>query len=185
MPVNCSICLSIFKEPVSLPCGHIYCTKCLADHVNAPNNQGMTSTCPTCRTGFSIVTPDLTYLPKKYHQYIVPSVRRVYLDASQDTALQEKLKQAEARLKLQKKNEEDLLKRCEGLKAAVHAHQTGETKANQKVRQLEANLVTVEDELYEDIRSLHARVEELEEENYKTQIKLDNLRARHKAMEDK
>ena len=38
----------------SMPLGHVYCTKCLADHVNTPGSDDITSSCPTCRAVFNI-----------------------------------------------------------------------------------------------------------------------------------
>lgn len=80
MSGKCSICLSSFREPVSIPCGkfditgydfrveqyilgHVYCTKCLADHVNTSGNEEATSSsCPTCRTSFKTGEYDLVKL---------------------------------------------------------------------------------------------------------------------------
>ncbi|KAH9479197.1 E3 ubiquitin-protein ligase TRIM38 [Psilocybe cubensis] len=82
MPLQCSICLFAFREPVSLPCGHIYCKICLTDHVNVPTNKGMTSTCPECRKPFHLTVPDVTYLPEKYRPFIAHAIRRVYIDTA-------------------------------------------------------------------------------------------------------
>ncbi|XP_074533832.1 E3 ubiquitin-protein ligase TRIM21-like [Halichoeres trimaculatus] len=45
----CSICLDVFTDPVSTPCGHNFCKKCITDHwdVNLPFN------CPNCIEIFS------------------------------------------------------------------------------------------------------------------------------------
>ncbi|XP_074533963.1 E3 ubiquitin-protein ligase TRIM11-like [Halichoeres trimaculatus] len=44
----CSICLDVFTDPVSTPCGHNFCKKCITDHwdVNLPYN------CPNCKEIF-------------------------------------------------------------------------------------------------------------------------------------
>ncbi|KAI0272565.1 hypothetical protein BC834DRAFT_966569 [Gloeopeniophorella convolvens] len=47
--------------------------------------------CPTCRTSFPIVVPDLSMIPKKYHVFIAPSIRRVYLQDGQVLALQRRV----------------------------------------------------------------------------------------------
>ncbi|KAF9466159.1 hypothetical protein BDZ94DRAFT_1252248 [Collybia nuda] len=140
MSGKCSICLSAFREPVSIPCGHVYCTKCLADHVNTSGNEEATSsTCPTCRTSFKTVTPDLTYLPKKYHQYIVPGVRRVYLEAP-GPDLRKQLTKAEAKIRKLEKDQEILLVQCEQHMSAAHAHAEGELRSRTKAKDLEAEL---------------------------------------------
>ncbi|KAF8892183.1 hypothetical protein BD779DRAFT_1511383 [Infundibulicybe gibba] len=95
MSMKCSICLSGFREPVCLPCGHLYCTKCLSDHVNIPDSDDSYASCPTCRAAFN-TGPFLTCLPKRYHQFIHPSVRRIYIDNSAAQALEQNLQAATA-----------------------------------------------------------------------------------------
>ncbi|XP_068452356.1 E3 ubiquitin-protein ligase TRIM39-like isoform X2 [Clinocottus analis] len=45
----CSICLDVFTDPVSTPCGHNFCKKCINDYWNT-NNQ---DTCPMCKKVFT------------------------------------------------------------------------------------------------------------------------------------
>ncbi|XP_028442020.1 E3 ubiquitin-protein ligase TRIM39-like [Perca flavescens] len=46
--ILCSICLDVFTDPVTIPCGHNFCKACITDHwdIDAPYQ------CPTCRKGF-------------------------------------------------------------------------------------------------------------------------------------
>ncbi|XP_071315914.1 E3 ubiquitin-protein ligase TRIM39-like [Trachinotus anak] len=46
----CSICLEVFTDPVTLPCGHNFCNKCITDHwdINVPYR------CPNCIEVFCI-----------------------------------------------------------------------------------------------------------------------------------
>ncbi|XP_051237263.1 E3 ubiquitin-protein ligase TRIM21-like [Dicentrarchus labrax] len=50
----CSICLDVFTDPVSTPCGHNFCKTCITEHWNI-NDQYV---CPMCKEAFSI-RPDL------------------------------------------------------------------------------------------------------------------------------
>ncbi|KAM4741155.1 E3 ubiquitin-protein ligase TRIM21 [Anableps anableps] len=86
--VTCLICLQLFSEPVSLPCGHIYCFPCLKtmgeglDQHNCPEcqteYQGISAlvknfemhrfveTCKaTSEKGFSPADPDVLHVPSK------------------------------------------------------------------------------------------------------------------------
>ena len=48
----CSICLSTFTEPVTIPCGHTFCLECLAEHRRRTSSAATPSTCPNCRQDF-------------------------------------------------------------------------------------------------------------------------------------
>ncbi|XP_031162528.1 E3 ubiquitin-protein ligase TRIM21-like [Sander lucioperca] len=48
----CSICLDVFTDPVTIPCGHNFCEACITDHwdIDIPYQ------CPNCKEGFSAKT---------------------------------------------------------------------------------------------------------------------------------
>ncbi|NXX58722.1 TRI65 protein, partial [Scopus umbretta] len=52
----CSICLELFRVPVTLACGHNFCKRCISDHWHkqeqAPAQGEKGYTCPVCRRGF-------------------------------------------------------------------------------------------------------------------------------------
>ncbi|XP_029815933.1 E3 ubiquitin-protein ligase TRIM47 [Manacus vitellinus] len=52
----CSICLDLFRVPVTLPCGHNFCKRCISDHWHkqerAPAGAEKGYTCPECRRDF-------------------------------------------------------------------------------------------------------------------------------------
>lgn len=52
----CSICLELFRLPVTLPCGHNFCKRCISDHWNKQNQAAAGAkksyTCPECRRDF-------------------------------------------------------------------------------------------------------------------------------------
>lgn len=82
----CSICLEGFKRPVSLPCGHVFCTECLARTVQAVQPARNFHSCPTCRTTYSIVPVSSSAIPPQLRPFVSASIRRVYLDGDAPVA---------------------------------------------------------------------------------------------------
>ncbi|XP_075701971.1 E3 ubiquitin-protein ligase TRIM65 isoform X2 [Rhinoderma darwinii] len=50
--LNCSICLDVFANPLTLPCGHSFCQKCIHEHWDREETMSC-FTCPECRFPFS------------------------------------------------------------------------------------------------------------------------------------
>ncbi len=48
--MQCSICLSVCKDPISLPCSHFYCTNCLDKYCKQPGSGD--DNCPMCKMKF-------------------------------------------------------------------------------------------------------------------------------------
>uniref|UniRef100_A0A8C1TV42 Tripartite motif-containing protein 16-like n=1 Tax=Cyprinus carpio TaxID=7962 RepID=A0A8C1TV42_CYPCA len=49
---NCSVCLDLLKEPVTIPCGHNYCKKCITDVWDQDDQKGIYR-CPLCKQSFT------------------------------------------------------------------------------------------------------------------------------------
>ncbi|KAJ3743670.1 hypothetical protein DFH05DRAFT_1421484 [Lentinula detonsa] len=78
MPV-CNICIDELKEPVCLPCGHVFCGTCIVRTVNSIKPATSFQPCPTCRTLYSIISVDPSTIPPPIRPHLVPSIRRLYL----------------------------------------------------------------------------------------------------------
>ncbi|KAF4104390.1 hypothetical protein G5714_015377 [Onychostoma macrolepis] len=48
---KCPVCTEVFKDPVSMPCGHSYCKLCIARYWSKPT-QAESYACPQCRKRF-------------------------------------------------------------------------------------------------------------------------------------
>uniref|UniRef100_A0A8C2XCG8 RING-type domain-containing protein n=1 Tax=Cyclopterus lumpus TaxID=8103 RepID=A0A8C2XCG8_CYCLU len=49
----CSVCLDLLREPVTIPCGHSYCRRCVGGCWDQQEAEGGQSSCPQCRETFS------------------------------------------------------------------------------------------------------------------------------------
>ncbi|XP_060127821.1 E3 ubiquitin-protein ligase TRIM65 [Zootoca vivipara] len=53
--LTCCICLDTFSTPVTVPCGHSFCEKCICDHWDGEGKgpaAAVSYTCPSCRKSF-------------------------------------------------------------------------------------------------------------------------------------
>ncbi|KAM9364731.1 E3 ubiquitin/ISG15 ligase TRIM25-like [Pholidichthys leucotaenia] len=65
----CSICLDVFTDPVSIPCGHNFCKNCITQHWDFGNNYQ----CPMCKKKFKFnMRPELhinTFISETVSQF--------------------------------------------------------------------------------------------------------------------
>eukprot|EP00029_Vermamoeba_vermiformis_P014190 TRINITY_DN9314_c0_g1_i1.p1 TRINITY_DN9314_c0_g1~~TRINITY_DN9314_c0_g1_i1.p1 ORF type:complete len:587 (-),score=94.39 TRINITY_DN9314_c0_g1_i1:13-1773(-) len=64
--LRCSLCLELFTEPRTLPCGHTYCTMCLQDVYRKSTNSNWL-VCPLCREKHLIEVMGILSFPKNFH----------------------------------------------------------------------------------------------------------------------
>ncbi|KAJ7504234.1 hypothetical protein B0H11DRAFT_1981311 [Mycena galericulata] len=159
--MSCGICLSRLNEPICVPCGHVYCSDCVSAHVGATSADGFSAACPACREPFYTVRPELSCLPKPFHKFALPSLRRVYIDlepleappnrrslipesahrtTTRPSGLEARLTASEARVAALEADKDRLLRACEQHAAAARAHARGETVALRKVTDLQRDL---------------------------------------------
>jgi len=55
---ECSICTEVYTDPRVLPCGHVFCFKCIEAWSNQKLQQRNLA-CPLCRTEFSLPLPSI------------------------------------------------------------------------------------------------------------------------------
>ena len=70
--LQCSVCLSVLRDPISLPCNHTFCSRCLSE-VFAHSVKEAAPACPECRHNFSrrTVIEDPTICNMVFLCYIV------------------------------------------------------------------------------------------------------------------
>ncbi|KAG1739356.1 hypothetical protein EDD22DRAFT_922406 [Suillus occidentalis] len=125
---ECGICLEEIKKPVCIPCGHVHCEKCLYTHVNS-GNDALKSSCPSCRSVFHIATPDLSFVPKKYHDFMTPSVRKLFLDIPSPAPLVSEIEQLKTRIAALSRDRDALMEKCEAHMAASRQYAMREKAA--------------------------------------------------------
>jgi len=152
--VTCSICLEQLKLPVVIPCGHVHCEKCLTSHIQS-GKDAIHSHCPTCRTVFNIATPDWRYVPKKYHEFMIPSVRKVYIDIPSQAGLKNQIALLESRVKSLEKDKLLLMTKCESNMAASATHAEGEKKARSDADKAKKEVVNLRRK-YDALKGRHS-----------------------------
>lgn len=50
--LTCAICLERFRIPVTIPCGHTFCHKCISTHWDTKSKSNIGPQCPFCNTKF-------------------------------------------------------------------------------------------------------------------------------------
>ncbi|KAF8916135.1 hypothetical protein CPB85DRAFT_370618 [Mucidula mucida] len=170
MSGQCNICLSEFKDPVCIPCGHVYCSECIWDYAGAGDSDAYTASCPTCRATFPIVLPDMRGLPKKFHTFFSPSIRRVFIETTPDfDDLKERLNASESRNAVLERDNKHLMTACERFMKQSDAHATGERRVTLDLQKLKG-LLTDE----------RRKAEEMKAQLDAVQQKYDKLKLAHR-----
>ncbi|PCH36282.1 hypothetical protein WOLCODRAFT_126966 [Wolfiporia cocos MD-104 SS10] len=148
----CGICLDDLENPVSTPCGHLHCEKCLVAYFEASADI-MNASCPVCRAEFPIATPDLRLFAPKYHKFIIPSIRRVFLDAPalSSKQLRATVAHLEQRVEALTRDKTLLMERCESSMAASRRHAEGERDARLEAGKLREEMMALRIK-YSDLR---------------------------------
>ena len=137
------------------------------------------------RVFVSYLEPKLTYLPPKYHQYVIPGVRRVYLDTSGEAALQKKLTRAENTVRKLEAEQETLLKQCEKHMSASRAHADGEMKERQRANRLQRNIDALSAQVIAENEASEACIKEIKADREQLKSEYQKLKKYHRDLEEK
>uniref|UniRef100_A0A6I8QCB7 Uncharacterized LOC100491025 n=1 Tax=Xenopus tropicalis TaxID=8364 RepID=A0A6I8QCB7_XENTR len=85
--LSCPLCREIYTDPVTLPCGHNYCLRCIGGTGGERREKGGTPSCPVCGWGYEIrpelrKNETLCNIVEPFHLYTkprappVPAVKR-------------------------------------------------------------------------------------------------------------
>uniref|UniRef100_K1R320 Tripartite motif-containing protein 59 n=1 Tax=Magallana gigas TaxID=29159 RepID=K1R320_MAGGI len=73
--LSCSICLELYRSPLTLPCLHSFCAECLRELAQGSN--GPTLSCPQCRANIQIPGGGVANFPKNFNlESIIGESRR-------------------------------------------------------------------------------------------------------------
>ncbi|OAX40159.1 hypothetical protein K503DRAFT_715031 [Rhizopogon vinicolor AM-OR11-026] len=151
---ECGICLEDLETPVCIPCGHVHCEECIRAHINS-GNDALKSSCPSCRSVFHIAMPDLSFVPEKYHDFMVPSVRKLYMDIPSTSLLTAEIEQLKKRVATLSRDRDALMEKCEGYMAASRRYADQERDARMQACAAEDDKSQVQKK-YEDLKKKYA-----------------------------
>ncbi|XP_058877745.1 E3 ubiquitin-protein ligase TRIM39-like [Acipenser ruthenus] len=77
---SCSVCLDLFTEPATIPCGHSFCLDCIGSYWDQSDQTGVYS-CPQCRETF---TPRPVLRKNNIINELVEELKKTRLDSKRE-----------------------------------------------------------------------------------------------------
>ncbi|XP_034765667.2 E3 ubiquitin-protein ligase TRIM39-like isoform X1 [Acipenser ruthenus] len=77
---SCSVCLDLFTEPATIPCGHSFCLDCIGSYWDQSDQTGVYS-CPQCRETF---TPRPVLRKSNVLNELVEELKKMRLDSKRE-----------------------------------------------------------------------------------------------------
>lgn len=140
--VHCSICLDVFTNPVSIPCGHNFCQSCILGYwKTSPLYQ-----CPMCKKSF-YKRPDISIntvlreIAEQFKEIRVRSVEGTVSEEDDDDDGKEKKRAMERR---KKEDEERLLEKDQKQQLLEELKQKQEEERRKKEKPVEKKLLPEE-----------------------------------------
>ncbi|XP_072882758.1 E3 ubiquitin-protein ligase TRIM65-like isoform X2 [Hemitrygon akajei] len=162
--LSCAICLELFTEPVTMPCGHSFCRSCLSDYLDRQELR----TCPACRTTFERRPEPL--FKNLVLDDMVKMVKLLKLSSGQPQRVS-----AEPASCLHHSKPLDLYCRGDG-RLICSACSIGEHRGHE--------VVTVDDERAQREKELMAKHEEIERQEKKTEMRINTLKQQSISIKD-
>ncbi|XP_060765706.1 E3 ubiquitin-protein ligase TRIM69 isoform X2 [Neoarius graeffei] len=188
--LTCSICLDLFKQPVSLPCDHTFCQSCITNYwsgggARAPGQPGTGScgSCPQCRKVF----PGQSYRPNRIVANIVESYSREIEEeesASSAPSLAPRCARHREELKLYCEEEHELVCLVCAVSQEHRAHAlVCVDEAEQKYREHTADLKQRIEAQFSDLHQFLYQEEKMLQVKLKTEERRELIRLdEHKAL---
>uniref|UniRef100_A0A3P9C0P3 Zinc finger protein RFP-like n=1 Tax=Maylandia zebra TaxID=106582 RepID=A0A3P9C0P3_9CICH len=113
----CSICLNVFTDPVSTPCGHNFCNICISQHWDISER----CQCPVCKKAFE-VRPELhinTFISEMVSQFRHETQQKVSSSSSEQQAAKPGERSSEVEQLSRSKDHLHLLQGFSSLKGTV------------------------------------------------------------------
>ncbi|EGN96993.1 hypothetical protein SERLA73DRAFT_75836 [Serpula lacrymans var. lacrymans S7.3] len=100
----------------------------------------MKAACPTCRSKFYVVSQNLALVPPKYHDFLLPSVRKLFIDIPSQSRLKKDVAILNGRVKSLQKDKDLLMEKCEAYMASADKHAQGEKEARMRAGEAQRQL---------------------------------------------
>ncbi|KAM9313817.1 E3 ubiquitin-protein ligase TRIM21-like [Pholidichthys leucotaenia] len=171
----CSICLDVFTDPVSTPCGHNFCKNCISGHWN----QSTIFKCPNCNEKFS-TKPQLK-INTQFSEIVSQFRQEAQQKSSSSRSEQQATRPGEVQSKLQQMIQTRRLKideiresvkmskdaadreKAEGVQVFTALKESVERVLKQLIKEIEDRQETREKEAEDFIKDLEQEISELME----------------------
>nr|XP_015826662.2 E3 ubiquitin-protein ligase TRIM21 [Nothobranchius furzeri] len=157
----CSICLDVFTDPVTTPCGHNFCKTCISQHWDCDTS----CQCPVCRKVFQM-RPELevnTLLREMVHQCRVEtsSSSEEQADNIQQMIQNRRLKIQEIKESVEISKDAADREKAEGVQVFTDLLESVQRSLNELIDEIEEKQKTTEEQAEDLVSDLEQEISEL------------------------